>query len=386
MDQTAPAAATAAVGYAPQGSLLRLLLKNAVLTVVTLGIYRFWAKTRMRRYFWRAVTLDGEPFEYTGRGLELFVGFLIVMAVLVPLFAGYSVVQQTFMDDPAKLTALNVAYGLVMFPLIHVAKFRARRYRLTRTLWRGIRGGQDGSTWAYLRQALLWGLVGLATLGIAVPWGSTALQRYRTNATRFGDQAFRFEGGARPLVRRWLLAWAGMVLWPAAVGVGTVTGNPLVPIVGILIGVVLALAGYIAYRTKAFRHYAACTRMGEAGFESRAEGARVVLIGSTYFGGLLVLLVTAGVVAVIIVIGAGISVKPGAQFSPIVAVIPLAIFPVFYLGNYLLQVMVLQVGILKHLCATLAVTNAGALAAVAQAQAPAPRFGEGLADSFDIGV
>lgn len=117
----------------------------------------------------------------------------------------------------------------------------------------------------------------------------------------------------------------------------------------------------------------------------------MALIGTTYFGGLLVLLVGAlaiGVVAWGFVIG--FSMKAGAPPDPkaVLSAAPLlmAAAGFFYLGNYLLQVMVLQVGILKHLCATLMVTNAGALAAVAQAQAPAPRFGEGLADSFDIGV
>jgi uncharacterized membrane protein YjgN (DUF898 family) len=31
--------------------LIGLLLKNSLLTVMTIGIYRFWAKTRIRRYF-----------------------------------------------------------------------------------------------------------------------------------------------------------------------------------------------------------------------------------------------------------------------------------------------------------------------------------------------
>jgi len=33
--------------------LFWLLLRNLGLTIVTLGIYRFWAKTRVRQFFWR---------------------------------------------------------------------------------------------------------------------------------------------------------------------------------------------------------------------------------------------------------------------------------------------------------------------------------------------
>ena len=66
-------------------SLGWLVFKNTILTVITLGFYRFWAKTRIRKYIWSNQSLFGEPLEYTGTGKELFLGFLIVLAVLVPL-------------------------------------------------------------------------------------------------------------------------------------------------------------------------------------------------------------------------------------------------------------------------------------------------------------
>lgn len=59
------------------GPLFGLVIVNALLSIVTLGIYRFWARTRVRRYLWRNMQLLGEPFEYSGVGSELFVGFLI---------------------------------------------------------------------------------------------------------------------------------------------------------------------------------------------------------------------------------------------------------------------------------------------------------------------
>ncbi|MGZ0189619.1 MAG: DUF898 family protein, partial [Alphaproteobacteria bacterium] len=52
------------------GEAWRLAIKTTFLTVITLGIYRFWAKTRLRSYFWSRLTLNGEPLEYAGSGLE----------------------------------------------------------------------------------------------------------------------------------------------------------------------------------------------------------------------------------------------------------------------------------------------------------------------------
>ena len=65
-----------------QGPLFWLALKTALLTLVTLGIYRFWAKTRVRKYFWSATAPGGDPIEYTGNGLEKLLGFLMAVAFL----------------------------------------------------------------------------------------------------------------------------------------------------------------------------------------------------------------------------------------------------------------------------------------------------------------
>ena len=61
---------------------LGLSLKNGLLNLVTLTLWRFWGKTEVRRRVWRGVRLNDEAFEYTGRGVELFVGFLLALVVL----------------------------------------------------------------------------------------------------------------------------------------------------------------------------------------------------------------------------------------------------------------------------------------------------------------
>src|SRR3546814_12697744 len=65
--------------------LFWIYLKNLVLTFVTLGIYRFWATTRVRRFIWSHLRFLDEPFEYVGTGKELFFGFLKAMLALIPI-------------------------------------------------------------------------------------------------------------------------------------------------------------------------------------------------------------------------------------------------------------------------------------------------------------
>ena len=47
---------------------LGLSLKNGLLNIVTLTLWRFWGKTEVRRRVWSGVRLNDEAFEYTGRG------------------------------------------------------------------------------------------------------------------------------------------------------------------------------------------------------------------------------------------------------------------------------------------------------------------------------
>ena len=59
--------------------------------MVTLGIYRFWLTTDVRRFLWANTEVAGESLEYTGTPLELLLGFLIAIAILIPVYAGFFV-------------------------------------------------------------------------------------------------------------------------------------------------------------------------------------------------------------------------------------------------------------------------------------------------------
>ena len=138
-----------------QGPLFWLGLKTSLLTLVTLGIYRFWAKTRLRKYFWSATAPGGDPLEYTGNGLEKLLGFLIAVAFLAVYlglfqlllsFAGMSFFDMgegTSAEDVIVQLVATYATLLAVLPFIYYAQYRARRYILSRTRWRGIRFGVD---------------------------------------------------------------------------------------------------------------------------------------------------------------------------------------------------------------------------------------------------
>jgi hypothetical protein len=189
-----------------------LVIKNLILTIVTLGLYRFWARTNYRRKLWSAVKIDGTSVEYTGTGLELFLGFLyatvIIIAPLLLFLAGVGVIPVTGLQHSAVSFACSAAGYVLVLPL---AQFYARRYRLSRTSWLGIRASQDADLKDWMRKHCRWQFIEVITLGLAVPWTSARRYEYRMRHTLFGTARFTATIERWPIVRSWLPAWAFLV-------------------------------------------------------------------------------------------------------------------------------------------------------------------------------
>src|SRR4051812_42202339 len=67
----------------------RMVVRGAWLEFVTVGFYRFWLATDMRRHLWSHTSVDGDAAEYTGTAKELLLGFLFALAILAPIYLAY---------------------------------------------------------------------------------------------------------------------------------------------------------------------------------------------------------------------------------------------------------------------------------------------------------
>lgn len=185
------------------GKLAGIAFSNALLTILTLGIYRFWGIARMRRYLWSRVSFLGDRLEYRGRGWEKLVGFLIAMLTFVPvgLLAVGIAMTAAF---PQGLVLPIVLLYLQIIVLTPVAIYLGRRYRLQRTAWRGIRFDQGGSALAYMRQFLGWGFLAALTLSVLWPVMNARLWGYKWRHTSLGTARFDHPGRSNGLVGVWL--------------------------------------------------------------------------------------------------------------------------------------------------------------------------------------
>ena len=208
---------------------LPIALTNLLLTIVTLGVYRFWAKARERRYLWSRTRFIDDPLEWTGTGKEMFVGFLIVFLILLPVFFAvrWLIERVLIQEDTSTAILLGFGLNLAFFYMIGLGGFRALRYRLSRSWWHGIRGGSPNGGWEYGYKFVWKNFVGYGSAGLLIPWSMTSLWNDRWNEMSFGPHPFRAEADTEGLFARWLLVY-------------------LVPIVGIiifLVGVLGVAAG-----------------------------------------------------------------------------------------------------------------------------------------------
>jgi uncharacterized membrane protein YjgN (DUF898 family) len=204
---------------------LPIALANFALTIASLGIYRFWAKSRERRYLWRHTIFIDEPLEWTGNGRELLIGFLFAIAVLSPLLLfvrfGYELMSLQGHDVGAGILLLLV-YLLLVY-LRGLGRFRGLRYRLSRTSWRGIRGGSPAPGFGYALSYLWRTVLGYLPIALLIPWTMVSTWNQRWRAMSFGSEAIRCDARARPLFRRYLLFYTApfvlVVLGVLAAGV-----------------------------------------------------------------------------------------------------------------------------------------------------------------------
>lgn len=384
--------------------LFWLLLRNFLLTVITVGIYRFWAKTRVRKFFWQRTKLVDEPLEYLGTGGELFIGFLIAIVILVPFGALYSLLQFLMIGVEGPLPIIiQVTYYTIIAFLIHVAIYRMRRYRLTRTAWRGVRFGLDGSALRYAVISFGYSALTIVTLFLAQPWLRVATLKYFFRNARFGGTNLALSAQAMWLFPRWLVVGApyafavglfGALNWQVFAGIwvlnnkaaqGADVGPEMTALLAQIIHwplyfIALSIVLGIWYGVVEFRYLIGNLTLGKVALKSSITPAFVYRVHILFWAVFLVAVTLIGV----LIIWSGVEVP--ANGTPVGMQI-LAVFG--FVAAYFLfgaaRTLFIDVTLLKRACATLEIENADELDNVIQSSADLPGHGEGLADALDVG-
>jgi uncharacterized membrane protein YjgN (DUF898 family) len=398
-----------------EGAYWRLRIKGATLVAITLGIYRFWLATDVRRYLWSNTEIAGDTLEYNGLATELLVGFLFAIAILVPLYMGLAIAALELDMVAVKPAVLGF---LLLVVLGEYALYRARRYRLTRTVFRGLRFDQHGSAWFYALRALAWWAAVIVTLGLAYPWSLASLERFKMRNTSYGDLPGRFEGSGFRLFLRGLPMWlvvvgpivaaiavmARLIDWDALSNAiaksdgdafdKLVAHNPqLAEAVGFVVGaiglsVLIGALLYPVFQAVLLRWWISGLRFGQVTVTSRL---RIWQIYRTYLRFILyqfVFTLIAGIMG-----GMSVSIVQGL-FRPLhdanvtaigAGVILLVLYVVIMIGSSTIYQVVVAAGLWRLGAQSAELSGTQALDGVRASGMPVSALGEGLADALGVG-
>ena len=333
--------------------LFGIMIVNFIFTLLTLGIYHFWGKVKVRKYLWQHSNILGSPLEYTGNGLELFISFLIVIVALT----GYSL-----------LMSATLLFGIITLPLlfwaIYFAMYRSIRFRLTRTRWRGIYANLSGSAVSFANNVIFLSIANILCLGCLTPYITARLYRLTMNNVWWGDMRFSFSGTAKPLYKSFFI------------GMG-------VTVVAIILLAVFG-AGY-------FMVIARAVEQGYAGGAGTNVDDPALMLVLLYFGAIFM-------IAMGFMYYAACKVRwfydhlslPGARFT---CGLPLTVFISLYITNTLLLLFTLGLGYPWVLTRTLRCLTSAAVYqgdvnvdAIQQNTQSIPKRGDGLLDALDLDV
>jgi uncharacterized membrane protein YjgN (DUF898 family) len=332
---------------------------------------------------------------------------LFAVAILVPLYAAFFLLALGI-GELASLIGL-----LVLTLLGQYAVYRARRYRLTRTVFRGVRFHQSGSAWRYAVCALLWWTLIALTVGLAYPFAQSRLERFKMRNTFFGDLPGRFEGsGVRLLLRGFVLSVlaivplvGGLFAMLFAINWGALANasarddlSNWLEVSGLAAAVVYAgLATlwlllsfallYPIFQAIVLRWWASGLRFGEVMVTSRLRTAQVYGVYARFL-----------LYAFLFTLAAGMIVTPAAFVLQrltdgldsmakeiITTVAGLAAYVAIALGYSTIYQATVRLGLWRCVLESLDVSNLAVLEHVSAAGQPASPVGEGLADALSVG-
>jgi uncharacterized membrane protein YjgN (DUF898 family) len=230
------------------GALFGIWVVNVLLTLLTLGIYYFWGKVRVRRYFASQTEIESDRFAFHGTGRELLVGTAKAALLFAVPFALFRVVPELDLGLWLTVAAVVLAYASLAL-LIPLAMVGARRYRMSRTSWRGIRFAFRGRSVDFIRLFVRDSLLTVLTLGLYYPVFATHIYDFMVSRTSLGSERFGFDGRPRDLFRIYGLAF---LLW--------------LPTLGLY---------YFWFRARKQRYLWAHTTFGAARFASTVTGGKL---------------------------------------------------------------------------------------------------------------
>ncbi len=171
--------------------LALIILKNIALTIVTLGIYSFWGRVRVRKFLWQNSEFHGQRFAFHGTGKEVMIGYLKVVGIYI---VAIGLTQGAAHVSKELGLAVTGLVGIGFLFLIPYAIYASQRYLYSRSSWRGIRLGMNQDPKPFMKAFIGGYLLTIITFGFYSPIWQNKLYGIRINNSYLGTMKCRYTG------------------------------------------------------------------------------------------------------------------------------------------------------------------------------------------------
>ncbi len=197
---------------ADRPALLLLVFRNTLLTILTFGLYRFWAQRAVRQFLWRTVSFQEEHPDYQGRAIDSLLAFCAVLLTVLVLATLFVLLPQLFVPFRPINWALELFFLASLFLTYQVWCQWRRRYNLVHTAWHGIRFERSRQSPRRLLPLLgVWSLV-LLTAGLAYPLARVICARDLFKDVSFGPASVVVDANAQPLLLPWGIVYGTLLI------------------------------------------------------------------------------------------------------------------------------------------------------------------------------
>lgn len=373
-----------------------LLIPGYLLMIPTLGLYRFWQVTQKRQFYWSRTSIDGDSLEYTGSATQLLFGFMLAILLFVPI-AGLYLWLST--QDQNSIIAGYAFIAVGLYFLAGYAEYRARRFRFTRTLWRGLRFAQTGNAWNFALRRFFWSILVLGTAGLAYPFMRANLFKYAWNNTYFGDRKFEFTGSWKTVGVPFFKVYAFFVAISILFFIAAFQVSQTVSSIGIAFAPIMILLGFLVssfyLRARIPSRLYSELQIGDARLSVRVKARSLIWHVVLYAIWLLIALIGVGIVVAIFLSAAQQSFASFeaanlAQFGQLggwqIALAILGYLAVIATFGLLAETLI-ALGYWQAVARDARIENAQDLRTVRGGDGDeSPIAGEGLADALNVGA
>lgn len=188
----------------------------ALLNLITIGIYKPYGLTRIRRALYRQIFVGKDTLDYSGDASSLSRSTFYPSLALLSLLLGPGILQ--FYVSMELAAAIGVVQMLLLVAFSQYLVFCQKTYELGQISWRGLSFSLDGSALRYMGQSCLAQFLKLISLGFYAPFARIKLDRQIYDQLHFGRHKVACTISPRPLLPLYIIGWIATLAGLAGAG------------------------------------------------------------------------------------------------------------------------------------------------------------------------